>query len=41
VKGRDLGIHGRIILDCILEKQVGKVWIGFIWLKTEASGQLL
>jgi hypothetical protein len=30
-----------IILKCILEKQGGKLWAGFIWLRTETSGGLL
>jgi hypothetical protein len=36
-----LGIDGRIILKWILGKQVLKVWIGFIWLRTGTSGELL
>jgi hypothetical protein len=32
---------GRIILEWFLEKQVGKVWTGFIWLRTETSGGVL
>jgi hypothetical protein len=34
--------HGwRIMLEWILEKQGGKVWAGFIWLKIVTSGGLL
>jgi hypothetical protein len=37
LKGRDhledLSIVGKMILECILRKQCGKVWIGFIWLR--------
>jgi len=31
----DFGTDGRIIIEWILKKQVGKLWIGFIWLKTD------
>jgi hypothetical protein len=27
----DLDVNGRIILELILVKEVGKVWTGFIW----------
>jgi len=33
----DLGIDGRVFV-WILEKQGGKLWTGFIWLKTGNSG---
>jgi len=37
VKGRynlgDLGVDGRIILKCILEKESVKLWNVFSWLK--------
>jgi hypothetical protein len=36
-----LGIGGKIILKRILEKQGGKLWTGFIWLRIETSGELL
>jgi hypothetical protein len=35
----DLGIDGRIILECILEKQGGKLGTGFIWLRIGTSGR--
>jgi hypothetical protein len=28
-------------LECILQKQSGEVWTGFIWLRTGTSGRLL
>jgi hypothetical protein len=34
---KDIGEDGRIILKLILQKQFGKVWVGFIWLKIEIS----
>jgi hypothetical protein len=37
----DLGVDGRITLEYILDKQVGKVWIGFVWLGLESSGWLV
>jgi hypothetical protein len=33
----DLGVDGKIILECIIGKQGGKVWSGFIWLMTGTS----
>jgi hypothetical protein len=36
----DLGVDGRIILQCMLKKSFGKVWTGVIWLKIGASGGL-
>jgi hypothetical protein len=43
-KGRDpsedLGAVGKIILERILGKQSGKVWTGFIWLRTGTGGVL-
>jgi hypothetical protein len=45
MKGRnhseDLGIDWRIILEWILKKQVGRVWTGFIWLRTGISSGVL
>jgi hypothetical protein len=37
----DLGIDGKIILEWILEKQDGRVWIGCIGIRLGASGGLL
>jgi hypothetical protein len=36
-----LGVYGRIILEWILGKYGGKLWIGFIQLNIGASGGLL
>jgi hypothetical protein len=36
----DLGVDGRIILEWIIGKFGGSVWIGFIWLGTGISGGL-
>jgi hypothetical protein len=35
---KDLGVDGNIILQWILEKHVGKLWTGCVWLWTEANG---
>jgi hypothetical protein len=37
----DLDVDRRIILEWILEKFIGKVWTGFIWLRIRTSGGLL
>jgi hypothetical protein len=37
----DIGIDRRIILEWILEKLVGMIWTGFIWLRREKRGRLL
>jgi hypothetical protein len=37
----DIGINGRIIFEWILEKLVGMIWTGFIWLRRETIGRLL
>jgi hypothetical protein len=36
----DVGLFGKIILERILVKEGGKLWIRFIWLKTGPSGGL-
>jgi hypothetical protein len=36
-----IGKYRRIILKWILRKQVGKVWIGFMWLGIETDDGLL
>jgi hypothetical protein len=36
----DIGTDERIILELILQKENGKVWSGFAWLRTGASGRL-
>jgi hypothetical protein len=45
LKGRDhaenLDVDGRMILECIVGKCGGKVWIGFIWIRIETRGGLL
>jgi hypothetical protein len=45
VKERDqseeLHVDGRIIIECVLEKWVEKLYTGCIWLRTETSGDLL
>jgi hypothetical protein len=45
LKGRDhaedLHVDGKMIFEWILEKQGGKVWTGFIWLRIGTSGGLL
>jgi hypothetical protein len=37
----DLGVNGRIILEWILRKYGGKMWIGCIWLRRGTSDGLL
>jgi hypothetical protein len=44
-KGRDIledyaYIIGKSVLEWFLEKQSGKLWIGFIWLRIGTSGRL-
>jgi hypothetical protein len=34
----ELGADGRIVLEWILGKQDGRIWIRFIWLRTETGG---
>jgi hypothetical protein len=36
----DQSIDSRITPHCILKKQDGKVWVGFIWLSIETSDGL-
>jgi len=36
----DQSIDGRITLQCLLKKQDGKVWVGFICLSIETSDEL-
>jgi hypothetical protein len=44
-KGRahseDLVVNGKIMLKCIIGRQGGKVWIGFIWLRIGTGDELL
>jgi hypothetical protein len=37
----DQSVDGRIILEWISGKWGGKVWNGFIWLRTGTNGELL
>jgi hypothetical protein len=37
----DLGADGKIILKWILDKEIGRVWNGFIWLRMGTNGGLL
>jgi hypothetical protein len=37
----DLGVDGMIILEYIVRKERGKVWIGYIWIRIGASDGLL
>jgi hypothetical protein len=40
-QSEDRGIDGKIILESILEKEGGKMWTGFIWLRIGTIGRLL
>jgi hypothetical protein len=44
-KGRyhlgDLGVDGRIPITWTLNKQIVRMWDGFMWLKIESGGGLL
>jgi len=35
-----LGVEGSVILKWISRKQDERVWIGFVWLKTQLEGFL-
>jgi hypothetical protein len=37
----DLVVDGRILLEWLLEKQGGRVWIRCIWLRIGSSGRIL
>jgi hypothetical protein len=37
----DLDANGRAVLKLILEKQCGRMWRGFIWLRRGTSGAVL
>jgi hypothetical protein len=37
----DVGIDGEITLEWISDKQSGRMWTGFIWLRIETSGGFL
>jgi hypothetical protein len=41
LKGKDIGVYGRIILEWILGKYGENLWTGFIWLRVVANGGLL
>lgn len=36
----DLSIDGRV-LNCIIKKEDGRKWSGFMWLRTETIGRLV
>jgi hypothetical protein len=36
-QSEDLSVDGRMILKCILEKWVGRAWIGLMWLTVGAK----
>jgi hypothetical protein len=38
---KDPNADGRLLLERIVKKSVGKAWIGFMWLRTGTSGELL
>jgi hypothetical protein len=38
---KDLGVDGRMILKCVLEKSTWRVWICFTWLRIVTVGRLL
>jgi hypothetical protein len=36
----NLGVDGRIRLEWISKKSVGRMWTGFIWLRIGTNGEL-
>jgi hypothetical protein len=38
---QDLGVDGSIILKLVMNTYYGRVWTGFIWLRTHKSGEVL
>ena len=38
---QDLGVDGSIILKLVMNTYYGRVWTGFIWLRTHRSGEVL
>jgi hypothetical protein len=36
----DLGVDGRMILQCMLKKSFGKAWTGLSWLMIGTRGRL-
>jgi hypothetical protein len=40
-KLEDLSVDWTVILERIIEKWIGKIWTGFIWLRTGISGGVL
>jgi hypothetical protein len=37
----ELGVDGKIILQCILNKYDVMIWTGFLWLELGTSGEFL
>jgi hypothetical protein len=38
---QDLGVDGSIILKLVMNTYYGRLWTGFIWLRTQKSGEVL